>query len=246
MTAPTHTTSTRRTARSRAAAIAGTTLLAGLLAAPAVAAPAEVTFEVTVHNVSTLGQLDTDRAGGQIPLSPPVYAVHRGAEVLFAVGEEASPGLEDVAEDGTVAVLLDELSSDPRVSDAGAAFGPAGPVLAGESTTFEVTARRGDRLSLATMFVQSNDYFFADDGEGIRLFERGEPISGDVTAALDLWDAGTEQDFTPGTGPFQVLAQGGALDVGPDEGGVIGLASDDGFELPADEDVIRVTIEPIG
>lgn len=232
------------------AALAAASLLTGLVAGPAAAAPggraAPVTFEVTVTNTSTPGLLDTDRAGGQVPLSPVVHAVHRGAEVLFAPGEPASEGVERIAEDGTVDAALAELDGQRRVGDTGVLFGDAGPILAGESQRFTVTARPGDRLSLATMFVQSNDYFFADDGEGIRLFQRGEPISGDLTGYLDLWDAGTEQDFTPGTGPFQVLVQDGAIDVGPDEGGVIGLASADGFDLPADEDVIRVTIEPIG
>ena len=100
-------------------------------------------------------------------------------------------------------------------------------------------------MHLATMFVQSNDYFFADS-DGIRLFHGSTPLSGDVTDAISLYDAGTEVDGAPGTGADQVLTQGGALDVGADENGVVAPASDDGFELPADEDVIQVTITPIG
>ena len=50
----------------------------------------------------------------------------------------------------------------------------------------------------------------------------------------------------PGFGDTQVLAQGGALDVGPDENGVVAPAAEDGFDLPADEDVIQVTVTPIG
>lgn len=230
--------------------LASGALLAGLLAGPAAADPTAVTFRVTIENVSTLGQLDTDRAGGQIPLSPGVYAVHRGGEVLFTPGEPASEGVERIAEDGAPAVSLADLAATNRVRTSGLLDGDGpgtAPILTGQTGTFEVTASRGDRLSILTMFVQSNDLFFADDGEGIALFERGRPVAGDVTDQLLLWDAGTEEDTAPGTGPYQVLAQPGP-DSGPDEDEDVTLAAEtgDGFDLPAVADVIRVTVTPIG
>lgn len=204
----------------------------------------EVTFEVTITNTSFLGQLDTERAGGQIPLSPGVWAVAKGANnPLFTVGESASPGIEDVAEDGTPGVLLDEALAQNRVDDAAVLPNPVGPILADGSYTFTITASPGERLSLATMFVQSNDYFFGN-AEGIKLFNGNVPVSGDVTNQINLYDAGTEVDQEPGQGADQVLAAG--PEVGGDEGGVIISARDDGFELPADEDVIMVTINPVG
>lgn len=206
----------------------------------------EVTFEVTITNTSVLGQIAGAPAGGQIPLSPGVWAVGPGADnPLFDIGQPASAGLEDLAEDGMTAVLLEEAAGINRVRDAAGLPNPAGPILSGESYTFYVTASPGDRLHLATMFVQSNDYFFADSS-GIRLFAGKTPIAGDVTSALNLYDAGTEVDQTPGFGDTQVLAQGGMADIGPDENGVVSPAADDGFDLPADEDVIQVTITPVG
>ncbi len=207
--------------------------------------PQEVTFAVTITNVSHPGQLDTDRAAGQIPLSPGVWAVAKGsANPLFEVGEAASAGLEDVAEDGSPAVLLDEANGLNRVVDAAILPEPVGPILAGQSYTFTVTASPGEHLSFATMFVQSNDYFYGSR-DGIRLFQGNTPVSGDVTSQVDLYDAGTEVDQVPGQGVDQVLAQSGP-DTGADENGVVASARDDGFELPADEDVIRVTITPVG
>ncbi|WP_416208525.1 spondin domain-containing protein [Fodinibius sp.] len=51
------------------------------------------------------------------------------------------------------------------------------------------------------MFVQSNDLFFSFDSEGIALFdENGNPVSGDITDRIMLWDAGTETDEEPGVG----------------------------------------------
>lgn len=83
-----------------------------------------------------------------------------------------------------------------------------GPIGPGESFTFEVRARKGQRLSLATMFAQSNDWFYGPDEEGIPLFdEAGMPRSGDVTSYLHLWDAGTEMDEVPGIGAHQAPRQ---------------------------------------
>lgn len=129
----------------------------------------------------------------------------------------------------------------PRDADA------PGPLFPGGIYEVSFHAAPGHALSFATMFVQSNDLFFADDGEGIALFERGRPIAGDVTDQLLLWDAGTEEDAAPGTGPYQVLAQPGP-DSGPDEGEDVTLASEtgDGFDLPPVADVVRVTVTPIG
>ncbi|NNE11871.1 MAG: hypothetical protein HKN41_06435 [Ilumatobacter sp.] len=203
------------------------------------------TFEVTISNVSELGQLDTDRAGGQIPLSPGVWAVTKGAaNPLFEVGEPATAGLEDVAEDGIPGVLLAEAEATNRVVDAAVLPQPVGPILGGGSYTFTVTASPGQRLSLATMFVQSNDYFYGNP-LGIRLFDGNTPVSGDVTDQINLYDAGTEVDQVPGQGADQVLAQSGP-DTGAAENGVIVSAFEDGFDLPADEDVIRVTVTPVG
>ena len=56
----------------------------------------------------------------------------------------------------------------------------------------EVTAEAGDYLSFATMFVQSNDLFYAPSDRGIALFPNGLALEGDITDLVELWDAGTE------------------------------------------------------
>lgn len=49
------------------------------------------------------------------------------------------------------------------------------------------------------MFVPSTDLFYAQDENGIAVFdETGMPISGDVTDQVMLWDAGTEENQEPG------------------------------------------------
>lgn len=210
--------------------------------------PKVETFQVTIANVSTPGLLDTPRAAGTVPLSPGVYGVSRGARnPIFRNRQVARSSLEDIAEDGNTMALASELAADHRVSASGVFSTAAGPLFAGESATFTVTASPGDRLFLATMFVQSNDFFFADRGHGIKLFSGSSPVSGDVTSKIDLWDAGTEEDTAPGTGPDQKPVQL-TDNQGPSENSVVLLASrtGDGFHLPDDRDVIRVTITPMG
>ena len=88
------------------------------------------------------------------------------------------------------------------------AGGPA-PIFPGEAYEFTFGANPGDKLSFATMFVQSNDLFYAPTGAGIALFNGMTPVNGDVTAQVHLWDAGTEMNEEPGVGANQAPRQGG-------------------------------------
>ncbi len=56
----------------------------------------------------------------------------------------------------------------------------------------------GDHLSFATMYGASADWNFATDENGIALFDGDTPKTGDVTADVYLWDAGTKLDEEPG------------------------------------------------
>lgn len=122
------------------------------------------------------------------------------------------------------------------------ADGP-GPLLPGSAYEFAVQAKPGEVLSLATMFVQSNDLFYGPNGQGIALFDaNGNPIAGEVTGQLELWDAGTEVNQAPGFGADQAPRQAGP-DTGADENGVAQPVSD-GYTYPAAVEIIRVTVTP--
>lgn len=76
-----------------------------------------------------------------------------------------------VADATTFTVRIENVSGDLTNFDSGAFAVPAGatepgPVLPGDAYEFEVVAAPGQRLSLATMFVQSNDGFFAPAPQG--------------------------------------------------------------------------------
>lgn len=207
-------------------------------------------FTVTVENVSTPGTLDTDRANGVVPLSPPVWAVYDGENPAFVPGEHANEGTGIVAEDGFPTTLIETLASAENVAESGVAPSPGGaiegpPLGPGESVEFGFSAAPGDQFTMETMFVQSNDWFYGF--EGLSLFEGSEPIAGDVTDAIAVYDAGTEADTAPGTGPDQKPAQDPeAMDVGPKEDEPIQLAAErhPDFDVPDASEVIEVTITP--
>lgn len=209
------------------------------------------TFTVKVENVSTPNVISSDRANGNVPLSPGAYAVYSGHNnPLFTVGKAADEGTERIAEDGFPMQEASELQSMADVlsgtfeSAGGPDNGPA--ILPGESTTFTFKAKPGDKLQLATMFVQSNDWFYAFGDKGLDLFEGLTAIDGDVTSKLVLYDAGTEEDTAPGTGPNQKPVQDPmATNVGPDDSvNYIEKAATrhPDYTIPATSSVIRITI----
>ncbi|WP_137287433.1 spondin domain-containing protein [Halorussus salinisoli] len=212
------------------------------------------TFAVRVENVSTPSTLETSAKGGATkqpaPLSPGAYAVHSEPGPFFTAGERArTNGLEALAEDGMPTALAESLDDRTDVSDGGAFATPVGaddpaPIGPKGAYEFSVTASPGERFSLATMFVQSNDLFYAPEERGIALFDGEEPLSGDVTDAVGLWDAGTECNEEPGVGENQAPRQSEA-GAGMDEDAPVRPVTDvgDGYSYPYTSEVIRVTRE---
>ncbi|NBB87887.1 MAG: hypothetical protein GVY12_16895 [Bacteroidetes bacterium] len=201
---------------------------------------------------SVHAQALAELTGVTVPLSPGAFAVHAADVPFFTEGGGASPGIEDIAEDGIPTALTSTLADLEGVSlsDAfgvdGGASATTGPIGPGGSYSFEVEARPGDRLSFATMYVQSNDFFYAFPPEGLALFDASNmPISGDVTDQVALWDAGTEVDEEPGVGLNQIIRS--SPDTGPAEGGAIirVQGQNDGYSYPSPSQIIRVTVTPL-
>lgn len=198
------------------------------------------------NNSITGDELAAD-SGYTSPFAPGVFAVHGGdISPLFSDGiADRGEGLEALAEDGDPGVLNTSLGGASGVTDYGVFNTPAGasgagPLLPGQSYEFMVDAEEGDYWSFATMLVHTNDLFFAFDDNGIAFFDsNGNPISGDVTADVSLWDAGTEVNEYPGAGNNQPARGGG--NSGPAEGGVVQVVSDN-FTYPSVNNSIRVTI----
>lgn len=196
-------------------------------------------------NPATLAANLAKETGITVPLSPTAYAVFKGDNPIFMAGKPAMDnGLESLAEDGNPAMLKTALQSDKQVSSAGVTNTPDGAsspgiLLPGHTYQFTVDAKEGDRLTLATMFAQSNDWFYSTGMNGIPFFTKGVPVSGDVSSQIDLWDAGTEANEEPGIGSNQAPRQP-APNTGPaDPNNLVRMAN---TTLPK---VIKVTITPI-
>ena len=153
----------------------GAALVIALLATSGIASahPAERSYTITFENL-TDGQ----------PFSPIVAATHRNAIQLFEVGAPASAAIEAIAENGDNSIAATALSDNKHAYDV---VTDGGPVFIGGSTELDITARPGDRLSLATMLICTNDGFTGLDG--VKL-----PNSGSVTFLLHAYDAGTEDN----------------------------------------------------
>jgi hypothetical protein len=230
-------------------------LLMSLVALPAVAlaggesaATEGTTFTVRIENVSTTATLKSMKGEtAPAPNSPGLWVVHSGTAPLFKVGKpDLGWGLEAQAEDGNPATLAEHCKTHAGVLSVGVFNTPKGdqqpgPALPGKVYEFTVTAKPGDRLSFATMFGQSNDLFYAPAEAGIDLFgSDGRAVNGDVTAKLNLWDAGTEVNEEPGFGPNQAPRQSGP-NTGASEKKPVGKVKD-GFKYPKVSDVLKVTI----
>ena len=185
------------------------------------------------------------------PIAPGAFAVHEvDLEPFFSTGAaDRGEGMEALAEDGDPAQLAKALYTRARVSESGVFNTPEGEpqpgvAVPGQRYEFKFRARVRERLSLATMLVQSNDLFFSFGPQGLKLFdENNKPISGDVTNQIRLWDVGTETNEFPGAGPNQAPRQR-APNTGIAETGVVAPVSDD-FEYPRARDVVRITITPL-
>lgn len=219
--------------------------------------PITTTFTVMIENISTNGTLAVTRLDGVVPLSPGVWAVYSGLNPIFTVGQDsarASEPLERLAEDGDNSLEAARLAGLSFV-ESGTFDAPGGPdnsalIHPGESATFTFTASPGDRLQIATMFAQSNDWFFAFGGTGLDMFPEGPtPVSGDVTSRIVILDAGTEADQPPGAGADQAPAQAAPNTGAADPDSTIRVVSSDttlAAPPPAVTSVIRVTVTPGG
>ena len=188
------------------------------------------TYLITVENLTP--------AGSQ-PLSPVGTVIHGNRTDVWSTGYPASAAVAGVAEDANVPVFVDTYSQTPGVSSA--LVGGNAPIGPGASVSFEIEAGRGERLSLVSMLVNTNDAF-----TGLDAVHLSEPVQ---VFEVGAYDAGTELNnedpaFIPGPAGF-------GPGVRAPEGGVItphaGIIGQPGGIDPAlydwDDPVARITVE---
>lgn len=169
---------------------------------PATGPAGAAAYEVTVTNLTT----------GQ-PFTPPLAAVHRRSLTVFEVGASASPGVQEIAENGNLAPLMEALGEEHHVMDIMVAAGDPPPLLPGESRSFDVDGARGAKyLSIVSMLICTNDGFTGV--AGVRLPKH---VGDTETFETNAYDAGTElntEDFGDLVPPCPMLTG-----VEPDEPG---------------------------
>ena len=234
--------------RSRAVSVALLALAFGQ-AASAQGAPQATSFTVRVENISR-GEVLKLSTGKTAPFvaAPTIWVLQTAnANPIFTGGRpEAGNGLEQLAETGNPEGLIKYVSAASGVAAVGANARPVGatgdgPLTPGQAYEFELSASPGQSLSLAWMFGQSNDLFYSNE-RPIALFVGGQPVSGDLTTQLALWDAGTEVNEEPGLGPSQAPRQK-SPDAGVTEAESVARVRDQ-YTYPRTGDVLRLTVTP--
>ena len=203
-------------------------------------------FTVRIENIASADGLATE-GGAKYPfaLSPGFFAATESKGDFFKAGKKATPSLEAQAEDGDPEMLAKMVIDRGSVGSYGVFKTPVGagmpaPILPGGAYEFKFTAVEDMSLNFIAMYGQSNDLFYAP-AMPIALFDStGNPLSGDITAEFQLWDAGTEVNEAPGIGTDQAPRQK-MKNAGAAENGVVALVKDS-FMYPNVTDVLRVTV----
>jgi hypothetical protein len=166
------------------------------------------TYRVTIRNL-TSGQ----------PLSPPVVATHREEDELFEVGEPASVGVREIAENGNNAPILAFLEANPfgTVSDfddspvplfpkgtPGGVQDPPSPPEFPDEVTLTLSADKHARhLSVVTMLVCTNDGFTGVNG--LRLPKKAGQSVSVRTAGYDAHTEVNDEDLAHIVPPCQLI-----------------------------------------
>lgn len=166
--------------------LAGIATLAGIALLTVVSStyagePKLATYRVTLTNL-THGQ----------PFSPPVAATHNASLHMFRVGALATDQLAAIAQDGNEVPMFNLFNGDDKVTqavDVGRPLTASGTVVGSftDTATFEIQGAPGDKFSLATMLICTNDGFLGLDA--VKL-----PRHGSEAFSLNGYDAGREHN----------------------------------------------------
>jgi hypothetical protein len=178
------------------------------------------------------------------PLSPVLVVVYDGGEnPFFKVGEkDRGEGLKELAQQGNADVLANTLKTRHGVKQVYVLPDPQTKVLLpkingnrGSIVSQDIKTTPGDRIAIATMYGFSNDWFFASSGNGVN------PVKGDISNSIALYDNGSAIDQFPGAGITQFNLQGTPLE---DSKPIVAVPNPNPFTtLPEISNFIRVTLE---
>lgn len=120
------------------------------------------------------------------PLSPLTVLSHSDNYALFTLGASASVPLEHLSEGGDNTALLATKNTNNEVSSTHSGVGVIAPG-ASQSVQFEVTDPASTHVTVASMLVNTNDAFVAEDIDLSTL-----SVGQSITVMSPVWDSGTE------------------------------------------------------
>jgi Ca2+-binding RTX toxin-like protein len=143
-------------------------------------------------------------------LTPFWFGLHDGNFDTYDRGRPASPGLEQIAEDGATTGITQEFAQAGFGSVQGTIAGANGPIAPRETTRFTVAVNGNDSqnayFNYAAMLLPSNDFFVANGNERAhRIFDdQGNFVGANILIlGRNVLDAGTEvNDEVPGNTAF--------------------------------------------
>ena len=160
---------------------AGTAILAALAASASA-----VDVRITITNLAPMNGTY---------LTPMWFGFHNGGFDAFDANQGASQGVERLAEDGSLGVLMSEFIANGSGAHQGVLNG-IGPIGPGASTSALASVSLSGRyFSYMSMVIPSNDAFIGNDNAmGINLFDAGGAFVGADILVLGtrVWDSGTE------------------------------------------------------
>lgn len=163
-------------------------LFTAAFAPPAAAQTDSATYEMTFAGDWTAADITDSSLPGGAHFTSVVGAPHAPDATLWAAGASASPGIENVAEQGSTSRLRAEVSANaaagPFISAGSSFIGPTSTV----SATFTTTSARPE-VSVISMIAPTPDWFVGVS----KLSLRGaDGWRNEVSVDLRAWDAGTE------------------------------------------------------
>jgi len=188
-----------------------------------------------------LEQYLTGITGSNSAFSPVLVVVYSGNDnPIFKIGEnDRGQGLKELSQQGNADVLAAFLKTKSGVKQVFVLKDPATNILQpringndGGKASQVISAQKGDRIALATMYAQSNDWFIAATNNGVDGSTRG-----DISSIMGLFDSGTLESSFPG-------AHIGAAPAQAESQPVQQLANPNQFNtLPSLPQMIKVTIQ---
>ena len=179
------------------------------------------TYRVTISNL-TSGQ----------PFTPPVLLTHSGKTGIFSLGEEASTGIQAIAENGNNVPLVAMLSVDVNVHEVVEGTAPIVPAHNPGGTMFESTAifmisasGKAKFLSIASMLICTNDGFTGIDS--VRLPSKKKTV---FAVAYEARTERNTEDFKDIVPPCQGLIGVSSMDTGT--GMTDPMLSEEGVVIP--------------